>query len=148
MSARAAQPAVDRGHALALLEGMLRIRRFEETCAELYQAGKIRGFLHLYIGEEAVAVGATQALAPDDAVVSTYREHGHALARGDTAAAMRLAGRAVTLNPLERSYLEQKARTSRTTAPAGAGLARAAAAQRGDPEAAPQTGRAGRSPSW
>ncbi len=87
MSARAANagqpvPPVDRVHALALLEGMLRIRRFEEKCAELYQAGKIRGFLHLYIGEEAVAVGATQALAPDDAVVSTYREHGHALARG------------------------------------------------------------------
>jgi pyruvate dehydrogenase E1 component alpha subunit len=61
---------------------MLRIRRFEEKCAELYGAGKIRGFLHLYIGEEAVAVGAMQALRPDDAVVATYREHGHALARG------------------------------------------------------------------
>jgi pyruvate dehydrogenase E1 component alpha subunit len=61
---------------------MLRIRRFEEKCAELYSAGKIRGFLHLYIGEEAVAVGAMQALRPDDAVVATYREHGHALARG------------------------------------------------------------------
>jgi pyruvate dehydrogenase E1 component alpha subunit len=61
---------------------MLRIRRFEEKCAELYSAGKIRGFLHLYIGEEAVAVGVMQALTPDDAVVATYREHGHALARG------------------------------------------------------------------
>jgi pyruvate dehydrogenase E1 component alpha subunit len=61
---------------------MLRIRRFEERCAQLYQAEKIRGFLHLYIGEEAVAVGVMQALTPEDAVVATYREHGHALARG------------------------------------------------------------------
>ncbi|HEX6902751.1 MAG TPA: pyruvate dehydrogenase (acetyl-transferring) E1 component subunit alpha [Thermoanaerobaculia bacterium] len=61
---------------------MLRIRRFEEKCAELYQAEKIRGFLHLYIGEEAVGVGVMQALAPEDAVVATYREHGQALARG------------------------------------------------------------------
>ena len=61
---------------------MLRIRRFEERCAELYSAAKIRGFLHLYIGEEAVAVGVMPALEPEDAVVSTYREHGHALARG------------------------------------------------------------------
>jgi pyruvate dehydrogenase E1 component alpha subunit len=67
---------------LDLLRGMLRIRRFEERCAELYSATKIRGFLHLYVGEEAVAVGALDALGPDDAVVSTYREHGHALARG------------------------------------------------------------------
>jgi pyruvate dehydrogenase E1 component alpha subunit len=67
---------------VSLLREMLRIRRFEEKCAELYSAGKIRGFLHLYIGEEAVAVGAMQALRPDDAVVATYREHGHALARG------------------------------------------------------------------
>jgi len=65
-----------------LLHEMLRIRRFEEKCAELYSAGKIRGFLHLYIGEEAVAVGAMQALQQDDAVVATYRDHGHALARG------------------------------------------------------------------
>jgi pyruvate dehydrogenase E1 component alpha subunit len=61
---------------------MLRIRRFEEKCAELYSAGKIQGFLHLYIGEEAIAVGAMQALTPEDAIVATYREHGHALARG------------------------------------------------------------------
>ena len=61
---------------------MVRIRRFEEKAAELYQLGKIRGFLHLYIGEEAVAVGAMQAFTPDDAIVATYREHGHALARG------------------------------------------------------------------
>jgi pyruvate dehydrogenase E1 component alpha subunit len=67
---------------------MLLIRRFEEKAAELYSAGNIRGFLHLYIGEEAIAVGALQALTPDDAVVATYREHGHALARGIPAAAV------------------------------------------------------------
>lgn len=73
---------VDREHALILLRQMLLIRRFEEKCAELYAAQKIRGFLHLYIGEEAVAVGVMQALTPEDAIVATYREHGHALARG------------------------------------------------------------------
>ena len=73
---------IPREHPLRLLHEMLRIRRFEEKCVELYSAGKIRGFLHLYIGEEAVAVGAMQALHREDAVVATYREHGHALARG------------------------------------------------------------------
>ncbi|NVK41858.1 MAG: pyruvate dehydrogenase (acetyl-transferring) E1 component subunit alpha [Oceanospirillaceae bacterium] len=76
------KPHINRDHLLALLTGMVRIRRFEEKCAELYTEEKIRGFLHLYIGEEAVAVGISQALQPDDALVSTYREHGHALARG------------------------------------------------------------------
>jgi TPP-dependent pyruvate/acetoin dehydrogenase alpha subunit len=61
---------------------MLRIRHFEEKCAEEYAASKIRGFLHLYVGEEAVAVGAMQALESRDWVVATYREHGQALARG------------------------------------------------------------------
>jgi pyruvate dehydrogenase E1 component alpha subunit len=68
-----------------LLDGyqaMLRIRRFEEACAESYSAGKIQGFLHLGIGEEAIAVGALAALSAEDAIVATYREHGHALARG------------------------------------------------------------------
>lgn len=65
-----------------LLDTMLRIRRFEEKCVELYSASKIRGFLHLYIGEEACATGVMHALRPEDAVVATYREHGHALARG------------------------------------------------------------------
>ena len=69
-------------HARRLLEAMVRIRRFEERCVELYSAAEIRGFLHLYIGEEAVAVGVLEALDPSDAVVATYREHGHALARG------------------------------------------------------------------
>jgi pyruvate dehydrogenase E1 component alpha subunit len=69
-------------HDLDLLRQMLLIRRFEERSSDLYQAGKIRGFLHLCIGEEAVAVGVIQALTDDDAIVSTYREHGHALVRG------------------------------------------------------------------
>ena len=75
-------PTIVREHSLMLLREMLRIRRFEEKCVELYSLGKIRGFLHLYIGEEAVAVGAMQSLRADDRIVSTYREHGHALARG------------------------------------------------------------------
>ncbi len=75
----------DRDHLLDLLRQMLLIRRFEEKCAELYTQQKIRGFLHLYIGEEAVAVGVMQVIRPEDAIVSTYREHGHALARGMSA---------------------------------------------------------------
>jgi pyruvate dehydrogenase E1 component alpha subunit len=74
--------AVTREHALSLLAQMLRIRQFEDRCAKLYTEMKIRGFLHLYNGEEAVAVGVMQSLQPHDAVVATYREHGHALARG------------------------------------------------------------------
>jgi pyruvate dehydrogenase E1 component alpha subunit len=79
---------IDRDHGLHLLSEMLRIRRFEERCVELYSASKIRGFLHLYIGEEAVAAGAMQALGEDDAVLTTYREHGHALVRGVPARAL------------------------------------------------------------
>jgi pyruvate dehydrogenase E1 component alpha subunit len=66
----------------ARVRDMVRIRRLEERCAELYGAGQIRGFLHLYIGEEAVAAGAMPNLGADDAVVATYREHGQALLRG------------------------------------------------------------------
>jgi pyruvate dehydrogenase E1 component alpha subunit len=73
---------ITREHALFLLREMLRIRRFEEKAAEMYSLQKIRGFLHLYIGEEATGVGTMQAFTPDDAIVSTYRDHGHALARG------------------------------------------------------------------
>jgi pyruvate dehydrogenase E1 component alpha subunit len=69
-------------HRWDLLRDMTRVRLFEERCVELYSAAKIRGFLHVGIGEEAVAVGVTSALEPEDAVVSTYREHGHALAKG------------------------------------------------------------------
>ncbi|HET7463507.1 MAG TPA: pyruvate dehydrogenase (acetyl-transferring) E1 component subunit alpha [Longimicrobium sp.] len=83
----AASPA-GTAHGVHLLREMVRIRRFEERCAELYSAEKIRGFLHLYIGEEAVGVGVMQALGPDDAIVATYREHGLALARGIPAAAI------------------------------------------------------------
>ena len=82
------QSKVDRTHAVECLKQMLRIRRLEERCAELYSATKIRGFLHLYNGEEAVAAGVVQALGPDDAIVATYREHGHALIRGMSARAI------------------------------------------------------------
>ena len=61
---------------------MLLIRRFEEACGRLYMQGKIRGFLHLYIGEEAIAVGTMAALRPDDYVIGHYRDHGHAIAKG------------------------------------------------------------------
>jgi pyruvate dehydrogenase E1 component alpha subunit len=71
-----------RERGLQLLREMLRIRQFESRCAELYSAGSIRGFMHLYDGEEAIAVGVMQVLGPQDAIVSTYREHGHAIARG------------------------------------------------------------------
>lgn len=74
---------LDRAHLQHLWRQMLRIRRFEAKCVELYQAQQIRGFLHLYDGEEAVAVGVCSALDPArDAVVATYREHGQALAHG------------------------------------------------------------------
>ena len=78
----AAADAPGAGHRRELLRQMLLIRRFEEKCVELYSAAEIRGFVHLYIGEEAVAVGVNQALTPEDSIVSTYREHGHALVRG------------------------------------------------------------------
>jgi pyruvate dehydrogenase E1 component alpha subunit len=68
--------------ARSLLSDMVRVRRMEEKCAELYGEAKIRGFLHLYVGEEAVAAGSLRALTSDDAVVATYREHAHALLRG------------------------------------------------------------------
>ena len=82
------RPPVDREHAHFLLCEMLRIRRFEEKAAEMYSLQKIRGFLHLYIGEEATGVGAMQAFTPEDAIVATYREHGQALARGMPASAL------------------------------------------------------------
>jgi pyruvate dehydrogenase E1 component alpha subunit len=77
-----------RDRCLGLLRQMLLVRRFEERAAECYQQGLIRGFLHLGIGQEAVAVGAVAALEPDDRIVAAYREHGHALARGVPAASM------------------------------------------------------------
>jgi pyruvate dehydrogenase E1 component alpha subunit/2-oxoisovalerate dehydrogenase E1 component len=85
---RETAPTVERTHALELLQQMVRIRQLESKAAELYSAMKIRGFLHLYDGEEAVAVGVMAALTPEDAVVATYREHGQALARGVSAGAI------------------------------------------------------------
>src|SRR5712671_7486281 len=73
---------VDAGAAKRLLSDMIMIRRFEEKAAEMYAMGKIGGFLHLYIGQEAVAVGAMSTLRPDDYAISSYREHGHCLAKG------------------------------------------------------------------
>lgn len=75
-------PRMDANVARRVLEQMLLVRRFEEKCAELYTQTKIRGFLHLYIGEEAVAVGAMEAFTDADWIVSHYRDHGHALCRG------------------------------------------------------------------
>ena len=82
MSATTDKPRLSRIHALDLLKQMIRIRRFEGKCAELYTQEKIRGFMHLYDGEEAVAVGIVPLLEKRDRVVATYREHGHALVRG------------------------------------------------------------------
>src|SRR2546422_154700 len=73
---------VDAELARRLLHDMLLIRRFEEKAAEAYALGKVGGFLHLYIGEEAVAVGATSVLRADDYAISAYRDHGHCLAKG------------------------------------------------------------------
>ena len=76
------KPVMQKSEYMDLLRQMLLIRRFEEKAAEMYMRGKIGGFLHLYIGEEAIAVGSISALQPQDYIVSHYREHGHALARG------------------------------------------------------------------
>jgi pyruvate dehydrogenase E1 component alpha subunit len=76
---------VDRETLLRMLYQMILIRRFEEKAAEAYTLGKIGGFCHLYIGQEAVAVGALSALRPDDYVLTSYRDHGHALVMGTSA---------------------------------------------------------------
>ena len=76
------RPHLSHAHMLDLLRQMLRIRHFEEECAELYTQEKIRGFMHLYDGEEAIAVGVIPVLEKRDRIVATYREHGHALVRG------------------------------------------------------------------
>jgi pyruvate dehydrogenase E1 component alpha subunit len=76
------KPRLDRAHCRRLLGEMIRIRRFEDRCAELYTQQKIRGFLHLYDGQEAIAAGIIPLLEDRDRIVATYREHGHALARG------------------------------------------------------------------
>jgi pyruvate dehydrogenase E1 component alpha subunit len=80
--AKSAPSRLDADLARRLMQQMMLIRRFEEKAAEMYALGKIGGFLHLYIGQEAVAVGASSVLRPDDYAVSSYREHGHCLAKG------------------------------------------------------------------
>jgi pyruvate dehydrogenase E1 component alpha subunit len=82
MTALADKPHLTREYMLDQLKQMIRIRRFEDKCAELYTQEKIRGFLHLYDGEEAVAVGVIPVLEKRDRIVATYREHGQALVRG------------------------------------------------------------------
>jgi pyruvate dehydrogenase E1 component alpha subunit len=82
MTAATDKPRLSREHMLELLRQMIRIRRFEDKCAELYTQENIRGFLHLYDGEEAIAVGVITVLEQRDRIVATYREHGHALVRG------------------------------------------------------------------
>src|SRR5665647_3301880 len=79
---RTDKPHLSRAHSLEVLKQMVRIRRFEDKCAELYTEEKIRGFMRLYDGEEAVAAGIIPALESRDRIVTTYREHGHALVRG------------------------------------------------------------------
>ncbi len=76
--------ALDASALLDMLEQMMLIRRFEERCAQSYQQAKIGGFCHLYIGQEAVAVGSIAGLRHDDPIITAYRDHGHALARGMT----------------------------------------------------------------
>ena len=77
-----AKPQVTRNQAVGWLSQMMLIRRFEERAAMLYQNQKIGGFCHLYSGQEAVAVGSIGVLREDDYVITAYRDHGHALARG------------------------------------------------------------------
>ena len=97
MPAMKVAPKIDRAVARELYRQMYLIRSFEEECGVQYVQGRIRGFLHLYIGEEAVGVGAISVLGDDDYVVSHYRDHGHALAKGlDPSAVMaELMGKAV-----------------------------------------------------
>ena len=73
---------MDKKTAKKYLFEMLKIRQFEEACGRMYMQGKIKGFLHLYIGEEAIAVGSISELSQDDYIITHYRDHGHALARG------------------------------------------------------------------
>jgi pyruvate dehydrogenase E1 component alpha subunit len=83
-----ARPSDDVEHLAKLYRQMFLIRRVEEESARGYAEGKIGGFLHLYIGQEAVAVGAIAALQPGDSVITTYRDHGIALTKGMTARAL------------------------------------------------------------
>src|SRR5215475_5243439 len=78
-------PSPEQRDEVEMLAMMLLIRRFEERASQQYQAQKIGGFCHLYIGQEAVVVGAIAAARPDDYIITAYRDHGHALARGTSA---------------------------------------------------------------
>src|SRR3954465_5574 len=78
------KPGSDSALNMELLRSMLLQRRFEERTAEAYALGKIGGFCHLYIGQEAVSTGSLSLLRPDDYIITTYRDHGQALARGMT----------------------------------------------------------------
>jgi pyruvate dehydrogenase E1 component beta subunit/2-oxoisovalerate dehydrogenase E1 component len=82
MTEASLKPRLSRAHVADLLGKMMRVRAFEQACAEAYTQEKIRGFLHLYDGEEAIAAGVIPVLEPRDRIVATYREHGHALMRG------------------------------------------------------------------
>ncbi len=82
MSGKAESSLLEPGELLAMYRSMVRIREFEEACPKLYSEGKMGGFLHLYSGQEAVAVGAAQALRRDDYMIGAYREHGLLLAKG------------------------------------------------------------------
>ena len=116
---------VDAAVAKQLLTDMLLIRRFEEKAAEAYTLGKIGGFLHLYIGEEAVAVGTTSVLRPDDYAISAYREHGHCLAKGsdpkramaERSARMRSCGTSDCCSSWRSATPGTDAMASRTSAP-------------------------------
>src|SRR5215468_7250012 len=88
IEAREREVPVEKSLLVELYRQMLAIRRMEEAAAKAYAQGKIGGFLHLGIGQEAVCVGATATLAKDDYVVATYREHGHAYAKGMSARAI------------------------------------------------------------
>src|ERR1700704_5035088 len=83
-AAKTAPPPNDPALNMERLRSMLLQRRFEERTAEAYALGKIGGFCHLYIGQEAVSTGTLSMLRPDDYVITTYRDHGQALARGMT----------------------------------------------------------------
>jgi pyruvate dehydrogenase E1 component alpha subunit len=88
IESREGEVAADKPLLLDLYRQMLAIRRMEEASAKAYAQGKIGGFLHLGIGQEAVCVGSVAALTPEDYVVATYREHGHAYAKGMSARAI------------------------------------------------------------
>src|SRR5690348_7664012 len=97
---REAPPPLERALLSELYRQMLVIRRMEEAAAKAYAQGKIGGFLHLYIGQEAVGVGAIAAIAKEDSVVATYRDHGQCYAKGASAKAIlaELYGRATGIS--------------------------------------------------